>query len=35
LWTLSPKASRSSELMVLMPLMMLRLRSFQTQSSPH
>jgi hypothetical protein len=35
LWTLSPKASGSSDLMVMTPLMMLSLRSFQTQSFSH
>jgi hypothetical protein len=35
LWTLSPKASRSSDLMVMTLLMMLSLRSFQTQSFNH
>jgi hypothetical protein len=35
LWTLSLKASRSSDLMVMTPLMILSLRSFQTQSFSH
>jgi hypothetical protein len=32
-WTLSLKASRSSDLRLLVPLMILRMRSFQTQTS--
>jgi hypothetical protein len=35
LWTLSSKALRSSDLMLMTPLMMLRLRNFQTQLSPY
>jgi hypothetical protein len=34
-WTLSLKASRSSDLRLLVPLMILRMRSFQTESFSH
>jgi hypothetical protein len=35
LWTLSLKALRSNDLMLLAPLLILRLRSIQTHSSSH